>query len=145
MNFVPRNEYPRVKNNLLSAGVLLLAVTILVSCTDGATRIANQIESDVAAFERSRANKATITHQPIRRWGNGCDDAYRLQVDKVGAIIIWCKDGATGVTTGSHSTSYHARFVDTRQTWIVNKKKSEVVTIELEKRTGGKPQVISVR
>ena len=124
------------------------AALLLAGCmdlTDGATRLAHQIESEVAAFERSGANKTTITHQPVRQNGTGCGEDYRLQVDKVGAIIIWCLDSKTGATTGSHSTSYHARFVDSPQTWIVMKKKGETVAIDLQKQPGGKPVVLGVR
>ena len=127
------------------AAICVMTTLLLTACSDGATRLAYQIESDVAAFERSSATKATIIHQPIRRWGNGCDEDYRLQVDKVGGLVIWCKDAQSHVITGSHSTSYNARFMDSPKTWIVEKRKGETVAIELEKRAGQKPLVIAVK
>jgi hypothetical protein len=36
----------------------------------------------------------------------------------------------------SHSTSYHARFVDTSKTRIVDKPANEALVIELERRDG---------
>lgn len=126
------------------AGGIALACLILAGCSDGATRLAYQIEAETAAFARAGESRATLVHRPLRRWGNGCAEAYKVQIDKVGALIIWCLDSRTGATTGSHSTSYHARFVDTPQTWIIEKKAGEALYIDLVKR-GGKAEVVAVR
>ena len=67
-----------------------------------------------------------------------------MQIDKVGALIIWCLDSRTGATTGSHSTSYHGRFVESPQTWIVEKKAGESLYIDLEKGRD-KARVVAVR
>jgi hypothetical protein len=123
--------------------IALLCCVFVAGCSDGATRAAYQIESETASFQKSRDARHTIVHQPVRQWDNGCAGAYKLQMDKVGALIIWCYD-SDGKTTNSHSTSYHARFVDTPQTWIVEKKSGESTAIELEK-TSGKPRVTNVR
>jgi hypothetical protein len=53
----------------------------------------------------------------------------------VGALIVWCKD-ATGDTVSSHSTSYHARFVDTSGTHLLQKSAGTTLTIDLERRNG---------
>jgi hypothetical protein len=58
-----------------------------------------------------------------------------VQLDKVGALIIWCKD-ETGTTVSSHSTSYHARFVDTPQTYILEKPAGSTLIIDIERRAG---------
>jgi hypothetical protein len=56
-----------------------------------------------------------------------------VQLDKVGALVIWCKD-ESGTTVSSHSTSYHARFVDTPQTYILEKPAGSTLTIDIERR-----------
>ena len=66
-----------------------------------------------------------------------------IQVDRVGAIIVWCKD-AGGSTVSSHSTTYHARFVDTPQTSIIDKRAKDPVVFELERR-GGRVLIAAVR
>ena len=69
--------------------------------------------------------------------------AYKVQLDKVGAMIIWCKDAA-GETVSSHSTSYHARFVETPETYLIDKEAGETLTIELERR-GKRAVIVDVR
>ena len=64
-----------------------------------------------------------------------------MQLDKVGALVIWCKD-ETGKTVSSHSTSYHARVVDTPQTYILEKPAGSILTIDIERR--GDRAVITV-
>lgn len=56
-----------------------------------------------------------------------------VQIDKVGAPIIWCRD-ETGKTVSSHSTSYHARLVDTPQTYILEKPAGSPLAIGIERR-----------
>jgi hypothetical protein len=58
-----------------------------------------------------------------------------VQLDQVGAIIIWCYDTA-GHTVSSHSTTYHSRFVNTPQTYLLDKPAGATLTIELERRHG---------
>jgi hypothetical protein len=64
-----------------------------------------------------------------------CVGPYAVQLDKVGAMIVWCKDDS-GKTISSHSTSYHARFVDTPQTYVLEKPAGSTLTIDLERRDG---------
>lgn len=131
---------------ILLCGIALpTALLLATACPDGATRLAYQIESDVAAFERASATRTTLIRQPIRRWGNCCDEVYLLQVDKVGVLVIWSKDAKSRVITDSHSASYNARFTRLAKTWIVEKQKGEIVATELEKCAGRKPLVISVK
>ena len=58
-----------------------------------------------------------------------------MQLDKVGALIVWCKDTA-GNTVSSHSTSSHNRAVDTADTFIVDKGAGETLIIDLERQDG---------
>jgi hypothetical protein len=64
-----------------------------------------------------------------------CTGPYTAQLDKVGAIIIWCKD-ASGATVSSHSTSYHGRYVDTPTTHLLDKEAGSTLIIDLERRSG---------
>jgi hypothetical protein len=58
-----------------------------------------------------------------------------VQLDKVGALIVWCKDMA-GNTVASGSTTWHSRFIDTPQTHIVEKDAGTTLVIEIERRAG---------
>jgi hypothetical protein len=58
-----------------------------------------------------------------------------VQLDKVGAIIIWCLD-ANGAVESSHSTSYHARFVNTAETFLIEKPAGSALTVMLQRRDG---------
>jgi hypothetical protein len=58
-----------------------------------------------------------------------------VQLDKVGALIVWCKDAA-GNTVASGSTTYHSRFIDTPQTYILEKPAGSTLVIEIERRNG---------
>jgi hypothetical protein len=64
-----------------------------------------------------------------------CTGPFKVQFDKVGALIIWCKD-ASGGSVSSHSTSYHGRFVDTDRTFIVDKPAGSVLLIQIERKQG---------
>jgi hypothetical protein len=66
-----------------------------------------------------------------------------VQLDRVGAMIVWCNDAA-GKTVSSHSTSSHNRAVDTSQTFIVDKDAGETLIIDLERR-GGRAVITGVR
>ena len=84
----------------------------------------------------------SIQHNTPSKAGE-CVGPYTVQLDKVGALITWCKD-ASGHTVSSHSTSYHARFVDTPQTYIVEKPAGSTLTIDIERRDS-RAVVIDVR
>jgi hypothetical protein len=121
----------------------LALVAVLWACTDGATRIAYEIESGVAAFRRSDAKTTSIRHVP-EAWPDGCADAYTVQFTANSALVIWCKqpDG-TGVQ-GSHITTYHLRFVGVPQTFKLDKGAGEPTLIDLAKE-GGRVVVTAVR
>ncbi len=72
-----------------------------------------------------------------------CDGPYKVQLDRVGAMIVWCMDAA-GNTVSSHSTSSHNRAVDTSQTFIVDKGAGKTLIVDLERR-GGRAVITGVR
>jgi hypothetical protein len=123
-----------------------LVVLVLISgCgafTDAATRIAYDIEAGAGKLGKEEGARYSIQHKTPSAAGQ-CTGPYSLQIDKVGALIIWCKD-ESGKTVSSHSTSYFARFVDTPQTWILDKPAGSILTIDIERR-GNRAVITEVR
>jgi hypothetical protein len=117
--------------------LLLCSLTTVTSCdvaTDPATRLAYDLEAGTGRLGREAGATYSVQHNQPSKSGE-CIGPYKVQLDKVGALIIWCND-ATGHTISSHSTSYHARFVETAQTYIVEKSAGTALTIDLERRNG---------
>lgn len=112
----------------------LAAVLFLTGCfTDAATRLAYDIESGVNRMNRQNETRHSIRHAPAE--SSECAGPYTVQLDKVGALIVWCKDAA-GNIVASGSTSYHARFIDTPTTYILDKPAGSTLAIDLERRAG---------
>lgn len=115
---------------------MLGGVLALAGCdawTDPATRLAADIESQIGALEKREGGQAVISHLPAR--SRQCEGPYRVQIDRVGALIVWCKDQA-GATLASGSTSYASRFIDTPRTFIVEKTAGSLLQIRVERRAG---------
>ncbi len=123
---------------------LLLAMSSIAACglTDAATRIAYAIEAGADRLAQAEGSRHVIQSISPSR-GDECAGPYTLQLDKVGALIIWCMDAA-GAVTSSHSTSYHARFIETPKTFLLEKAAGETLTIDLERRAG-RASVVDVR
>lgn len=124
---------------------LLLAVAAAAGCgefTDAATRIAFDIQANVGRLGAEPGARYSIQHRTPSR-ADQCTGPYRVQIDKVGALVIWCRDAA-GRTVSSHSTTYHSRFVDTPRTWILDKPAASTLTIDLQ-RQGGRAVIVDVR
>lgn len=102
-------------NRRLSRWLLFaIVLTIATGCgdlTDAATRLASDIEVGVDQLGSQTGARSSIRHETPSKPGR-CTGPYTVQLDKVGALIIWCKNSA-GETVDSHSTSYHSRYVDT--------------------------------
>jgi hypothetical protein len=115
--------------------LLPISLATLTGCvTDAATRLAYDIEAGDGRLGKETGARYSIVHKTPSKSGQ-CVGPYQVQLDKVGALIIWCKDAA-GRTVSSHSTSYHARFVDTPQTYILEKPAGTPLTIDIERRAG---------
>ena len=118
---------------------LLLSISLLPGCfidlTDAAVRLAYDIEAGAGRVGRVNGAKAVIEHRTPSKAGE-CENSYTVQLDKVGAIIIWCRDAGGDKVISSHSTSYHRRFVETPRTYILKKNARETLVIELERRDG---------
>ena len=127
----------------LKVSACVLSALLLGGClTDAATRLAYDIEAGAGRVGRADGSKYTLVHRVPSSAGE-CVGPYRVQLDKVGAIIVWCMDAANGGTVSSHSTSYHARFVDTPETRILDKPAKEALVIDLERR-GDRVVVVNV-
>lgn len=114
-----------------------LPALLLIACgfaTDPATRLAYDIEAAVGLLAGDEGARYTVYHRTPSKTGE-CEGPYKVQLDRVGALIIWCHDAA-GQTISSHSTTYHARFVDTPQTYLIDRPARATLTIELELRRG---------
>jgi len=122
-----------VRNGFVSA---LSCAVALAGCdlTDPATRLAYDIEAGAGRLGAADGAAATIRHAVPSRAGE-CTGPYKVQVDKVGALIIWCND-ASGRTVSSHSTTYSARFVQVPDTHIVDKPAGAALEIELVRQQG---------
>ncbi|MDV6347628.1 hypothetical protein R2083_08875 [Nitrosomonas sp. Is35] len=134
----PESDLSPISNwrHLILRTLLLFLLLLLTGCfTDAATRIAYDIETAAKRVEHSENSKFTLAHRTPSKKGE-CDNNYKAQLDKIGALIIWCKDEKNNQTVSSHSTSYHSRFVDTPDTYILEKNARETLFIELERRNG---------
>ena len=110
--------------------------------TDAATRLAFDLEAGVKRLGREEGASYTLQHVTPSKAGE-CSGPFRVQFDRVGALIIWCKDDR-GETLTSHSTSYHSRFVETTLTFIVDKPAGSPLLVHLERRNG-RPHIVDVR
>lgn len=116
----------------------MLAVAVALSgcglATDPATRLAADLEAGADGLRMDDGATGSVHHATPSRAGQ-CVGPYKVQLDKVGALIIWCKDAA-GTTVSSHSTTSHSPHVDTSRTYIVDKGAGETLIVELERRNG---------
>ncbi len=129
----------------MRAGPAIAAAGLLAGCgiaTDPATRLAADLEAGAGRLRMDDGATDSVHHAAPSRAGQ-CDGPYRVQLDRVGAMIVWCKD-ASGATVSSHSTSSHSPHVDTPQTWIVDKGAGEALIVDLERR-GGRAVITEVR
>ena len=123
----------------------VLAGSAFAGCgiaTDPATRLAADLE-DAADRLPTRDGATEALHHATPSRAGQCDGPYKVQLDRVGAMIVWCLDAA-GNTVSSHSTSSHNRAVATSQTFVVDKGAGETLIIDLERR-GGRAVITGVR
>lgn len=114
-----------------------LPLAVLAACavpTDPATRLAADLEAGSDRLQMDEGATDSVHHETPSRPGE-CGGPYKLQLDKVGAMIVWCKDAAGG-TVSSHSTTSHAPHVDTPRSYIVDKGAGETLIVDLERRSG---------
>ena len=112
----------------------MLVIVSCVGCdviSDPATRLDDRIDNSVASLGSKEGDTLIIQYQPnIDKTGS-----YRVQFDKVGALIVWYEN-AYGKVTDSGSTSHIARYVDIPRTFIIDKPADSALIIELQRRNG---------
>lgn len=122
--------------SVLRLALPFLSILLLTGClTDAATRLAYDIKTGAARVGSAAGADYVIEHRTPSRRGQ-CAGPYTVQLDQVGALIIWCRDEGGEEVVSSHGTSYHRRFVDTPRTWILEKSAGETLVIRLERRNG---------
>ncbi len=113
-----------------------ILIPLLSACfTDAATRLAHDLEAGAGKVGRNEGSRYTIVHRVPSKRGE-CEGPYRVQFDRVGAIIIWCKDASGDKTVSSHSTTAHGRHAEIADTRIVDKPKDETLLVDLQRRSG---------
>ena len=95
-----------------AAAGAMLAHAACGFATDPATRLAADLEDAAKSLRPQDGTTDSVHHATPSRAGQ-CDGPYRVQVDKVGEIIV-----------------------DTPRTWIVDKGAGETLIIDLERRRG---------
>lgn len=108
------------------------AILLVAGCeglTDAATRLAADLEQGARGLGHAEGDTLRVDHATPSRAGE-CDGPYKVQLDRVGALIVWCYDD-TGTTVSSHSTSAHARSVETARTFLVSKGSGESLRVTL--------------
>jgi hypothetical protein len=139
MNASPQGSRLRAR---LAGAAVPLALAACGFATDPATRLAADLEDAADNLRTQEGATGSVHHATPSRAGQ-CEGPYKVQLDKVGAMIVWCYDGA-GKTVSSHSTTSHSRAVDTPRTWIVDKGAGETLIVDLERR-GGRAVITDVR
>lgn len=127
----------------ISRAAVLALVVLLAGCTDGATRIAYDIQAGAEHLQHTDAQTYVVRHVPEES-PDGCGGAYDIQLSKASALLIWCKDPKTGKVTSSHITTYHLNFVKVPTTYLLHKNAGDPTLIELSKE-GGDVVVTDVR
>ena len=113
---------------------LLAALAGCSWLSDPATRLAYDLEAASGDLADEEGARLILVHETPSAAGQ-CEGAYRVQLDDVGALIVWCFD-ASGATVSSHSTTYHRSYVDTARTIIVDKPAGAPLRVELVRRNG---------
>jgi hypothetical protein len=115
--------------------VCLALSALLYGCTDGATRIAYDIEAGVGKFQRSDARTYEIRHIP-ESMPDGCAGAYTVQFSANSSLVIWCKESVGGKVTSSHTTTYHLRFVKIPRRLTSTRRRENPQSSSLRRRMG---------
>ena len=110
----------------------LTIASTLSACTDAATRVAYDLESGAKKLRASSGHTATVDHIP-QATPEGCPGAYTLQLSQASALVVWCQDSIGGLSSASHTTTYHLNYVAVPKTWIIHKDAGQHALIDLRK------------
>lgn len=129
----------------MRARLALPALAALAGCgipTDPATRLAADLQSAAAVLEDGPGSTYELRHPAPSKEGE-CEGPYKVQLDKVGALVVWCRDDL-GNTVSSHITTTHNRAVGAARTFEVDKAAGEELVAVLERR-GERAVVVELR
>jgi hypothetical protein len=126
--------------------LIAAAVCSVCGCrylTDGGTRVGTQLER--GAGELGNDEGATYTVTGITpAISDDCTGPYRVQFDN-GGVVVWCYDNGSPDqhVVGGGSTSHSVPYVDTPQTWIIDKPAGATISVDL-KRSHARPIIAKV-
>jgi hypothetical protein len=103
-----------------------------MSCTDAATRVADDLEAGAKRFRKTATATATVEHSP-KATPEGCPGGYTLQLSEESALLVWCQDSIGGPSVTSHTTTYHLNYVDVPRTLVIHKERGQHVWLDLAK------------
>ena len=135
-----------------SLGALLLAASIALALnqrgcgmpmTDAATRLAFQIEDEVAEMRKLGETRRTFEHRPAR-WPEGIAGDYVVELQESvsgtrGSLLV--NESSAGAV--HYHTSAHRNWVDVPSTLSVTHKKGEATLVTIELR-GAKPEITAL-
>ena len=128
-----------MKRRLRLVALLALALGACNALTDPATRLAADLAAASGDLGAEEGARLTVVHATPSAPGE-CEGPYRVQLDEVGALFVWCYD-AHGATVSSHSSTAHGSAVATARTLIVDKPAGAPLRIELA-RQGGRATIV---
>ena len=108
--------------------------------TDGATRLAFDLEANSSALRRSGSDARSFTHQPVR-WPDGVTGDYEVVLQEslhhpgAGGSLLVGDLGSRNYSNWGYnwSTTYHLHFVRVPKPLSIRKAKGELVTVDLVK------------
>jgi hypothetical protein len=120
----------------IAAATILTLLNGCVLLTDGATRLAYDLESASRTLRRSEAQTLSFVHQPAS-WPDGVTGEYEVVLQESlhhpvsgGALLVGDLRTRSYANWG---TSYHLNFVRVPEPLQIRKSKGESVTVELRK------------
>jgi hypothetical protein len=122
---------------LVVVGLIACLLFPLAGCgmlEDPGTRLGYAIQRGADRLPAEEGASCTMHYRPPESLGKQ-GGSYTVQIDKVGALIVWYKD-ASGKVIDSGSTSHYSRFVDTPRTWKLDKPGTAVLDITLQREHG---------
>lgn len=144
----------QLRSTWLSLSFCLIISSLLAGCfmiTDGATRLAYDIESGASKLHNSNQERIEVVHRP-RSTPDGVRGPYEIMLQyslehpkKGGTLVVAGLDDQGSRVQGSvWTTSYHLNFVRVPQDLVIRKAKHAPTVIVLHK-VGDAIEVESLR
>jgi hypothetical protein len=138
----------------LARAVCLLVSLLLSGCvpfTDGATRLAYDLEMGARKLRGLNQESLEVTHKP-RSVPDGVKGPYQIELQESlkhpaagGSLLVGDLESHNFGNWGYNwSTTYHLNFVRVPNHLIIRKAKAEPTILLLQKATGGSIDVVSI-